>query len=139
VKALSNAIAALPSKDALDTLWQTLDGYWNGKDHPIFFGFIYEDGQHALTYGQWNSEWQELGPVIGSRKTDQYVAELTVNLPAVEENAFSDGRPATEVTVTIDFNSFRSDGEVRINANDHWSTCIWRGTAGESHKNANPY
>jgi hypothetical protein len=129
-QAIANAIAALPRSDALNTLWQKLEGYWNSPDNR-FVGFIRQNGEPAISYGLWESSGPPPGVVTSGKSLGVYVAELTIRIPATPPNELDGGNPAMSIPVTIDLNYFASDNTISVKITNHgdstYQTYRWGG------------
>lgn len=131
---LSGAISNLPRSDAVDIIWNRLNGYWTATQ-DLFIGFVWQDGIPGIDYGVWESEGIGFGEFTNADRMDEYSAALTFLFPAKEATEMDDARPESTVTVFIDVSGLDQDGKINIKIENHgsgeWYTYAYGGSTAE--------
>ena len=125
---MENAIANLPSSDAVDIIWDRLRGFWTAADNQ-FAGFTFNRGLPTIEYGYFRTEWYCIGELTGARSTGEYETMLTFYVPATEETMLSEAREETWVSVYLDASNLPVNGKIRIKidsqGNGGWYQYTW--------------
>ncbi|MCL2632562.1 MAG: sigma-70 family RNA polymerase sigma factor, partial [Coriobacteriia bacterium] len=120
------AIAALPEPEALDALFGVLEGYWV-SDSEFFVGFVHLQGEPAIVYGLFQTEFGRSGRIVDRYATGRYEAVLVIGIADDLEPSSSDEAP-TERTeaVYIDVSDLIHSGEIQVRvdaiSNGEWQT-----------------
>ena len=136
---LVNAVANLPDSDAVDFVWDLLQGYWTATDN-MFIAFVYQDGVAGMEYGLWETEWGVFGKLTDASSTGDYKSTLTLFVAGAEASELSDARPEMTVKVYIDLSGLDQDGKINVkvenNGDGDWHTYAYGGkTAQEAYEN----
>ncbi|MCL1852337.1 MAG: protein kinase [Peptococcaceae bacterium] len=84
---LTDAIAALPSEEAIEVLWNLIQGYWTNNNREI--GFIYDDSARHIAKLSCNDSLNGgFGELRDARAAGEYKALLTIHFDSfnVEDN-----------------------------------------------------
>jgi hypothetical protein len=133
---LADAITNLPQDDAVNTIWDLLDGYWNTEDN-YFAQFTHNEYMHSLLIGKWESSGGiGYGEIIGAERISTYEIFFTVRYPATEANEVSDAREESTAIIFIDMGNFEHDGTFNMelinhDGISHLYTFLYGGKTGE--------
>jgi hypothetical protein len=133
---LAGAIANLPQSDAINIIWDLLDGYWNTEDN-FFTVFMRNEGLPSIQIGKWESSGGlGFGELIDIQSIGAYEISMTVCYPATEASEVSDAREESTAIISVDMKDFERDGTFNIELVNHdgisrWYTFLYGGKTGE--------
>ncbi|MCL2150771.1 MAG: hypothetical protein FWH50_00910 [Coriobacteriia bacterium] len=105
------AFLALPGADAIDTVWQRLDGYWTGSDE-LYVGFTRQNGKFYFIYGVWEVSGHGYGELVGAVSKGETAAVLIIHYPAIPASEITGAQPEMDIEVAVDASAYAQDGTI---------------------------
>jgi len=134
LSSLAEQIALLPDEEALDQIWNRLDGYWTTDDY--FFGFISTGAIKFVSFGIYHSEGLGYAELIEASASGSEQFTMIVRFPAMPATETMEARAEKDATVIIDTSAFGSDGIISIRIDGYYEGTLQYIYGGETFEDA---